>query len=134
MYTGGCLCGAIRFEILGPIRNVIHCHCSMCRKAQGGAFATNGIVRATDFRLLSGAENLNGYEATPGEVRHFCRICGSPVMSRSDERPDQIRLRLGSIESDIEERPGAHVFVSSKANWDVICDSLPQYDSYEPDR
>lgn len=134
MYTGGCLCGAVRFEISGPIENIIYCHCSQCRKAQGSAFATNGIVRAEQFRLVSGDDMLTGYEATPGETKYFCKVCGSPILSRSQARPGQVRVRLGTIDSDITERPMAHLFVGSKANWDGIFDELPQYESHEPER
>lgn len=134
MYSGGCLCGAVRFEIHGGIRNIVKCHCSRCRRAQGSAFATNGVVRAEDLCMLSGADALSGYESSPGQVQYFCRTCGSPIMSRSDARPDEVRIRVGSINSDIMERPIAHIFVTSKANWDEITDDLPQYEGYEPGR
>ncbi len=134
MYKGGCLCGVVQFEIGGPIRNIVHCHCSRCRKAQGTAFATNGIVSASDFRILSGEDALAGYESSPGQTKYFCRVCGSPIMSKADSRPDQVRVRLGTIESDIEERPMAHIFVTAKANWEEISGDLPQYESYEPGR
>jgi hypothetical protein len=55
-------------------------------------------------------------------------------MSKTVTKPDEIRVRLGAIESDIEERPGAHIFVSSKANWEEIGGGLPQYTAYEPNR
>lgn len=134
MYTGGCLCGCVRFEIRSRIRNIVYCHCSMCRKAQGSAFATNGNVRASDFVLLSGQEKLSRYESSPGQVRYFCAICGSPVYSSNATRPEQIRVRLGTIESNIDERPIAHIFAASKANWDTITDALPQFAGYEPNR
>lgn len=134
MYIGGCLCGAVRFEIHGPIRNIVYCHCSQCRKAQGSAFASNGVVQAADFSVVSGAELLKGFEATSGQTKYFCSTCGSPIISKSQARPGEVRVRLGTIESDIEERPGAHIFVSSKANWEHIVGDLPQYDSYEPGR
>jgi hypothetical protein len=134
MYTGACLCGAVRFEIHGGIRNIVKCHCSRCRRAQGSAFATNGIVAAKGFVFVSGEDNLTGYQSTPGQVKYFCRTCGSPVLSRSEAHPEQVRVRLGTVESDIVERPMAHIFVSSKANWDEICDELPQYDAEEPGR
>lgn len=133
-YTGGCLCGAVRFAISGPIRNIVYCHCSRCRKAQGSAFATNGIVADSDFKLLAGAAALTAYESTPGQSKYFCGICGSPILSRSAARPKQVRIRLGSIDSDIEERPVAHIFATSKANWEEIAGDLPQYEAYEPGR
>lgn len=134
MYVGGCLCGAIRFEIHGKIHNIVYCHCSQCRKAQGSAFATNGIVKAKDFRIVSGTDLLTGYESSPGQMKYFCKICGSPIMSRSEARPDQVRIRLGTVESDITERPLAHIFATSKAGWEEIADDLPQYEAYEPGR
>jgi len=134
MYKGGCLCGAVRFEITGAIRNIVYCHCSQCRKAQGSAFATNGIVGADAFKFVSGETELTGFESSPGQVKHFCRRCGSPILSKSTARPDEVRVRLGSIESDIDERPCAHIFATSKANWEDICGELPQYTAYEPGR
>lgn len=134
MYKGGCLCGKVRFTISGPVENIVHCHCSRCRRSQGSAFATNGNVNAADFKLLSGSELLTAYESTPGQKKYFCKVCGSPIMSKSVQTPDKIRLRIGTIESDIEERPTAHIFVTSKANWEEISGDLPQYESYEPGR
>jgi len=134
MYTGGCLCNRVRFTISGAIRNIVYCHCSRCRKAQGSAFAANGIVAAEHFQLVHGEADLSGYESSPGQTKYFCKHCGSPILSRNISRPDQVRVRLGSIESDILERPMAHIFVSSKANWENICGDLPQYESYEPGR
>jgi hypothetical protein len=134
MYEGGCLCNRVRFQITGPIRNIVHCHCSRCRKAQGSAFATNGIVDAAHFHLLAGADALSAYESSPGQTKHFCKHCGSPILSRNTARPEQVRVRLGTIESDISERPMAHIFVTSKANWEDICGELPQYETYEPGR
>lgn len=134
MYQGGCLYGAVRFEITGGIRNIVYCHCSQCRKAQGSAFAANGIVQADDFRVVAGQDALKAYESSPGKAKYFCKICGSPIMSRSASRPDQVRIRLGTVESEIDERPVAHIFATSKANWEEICGDLPRYEGYEPDR
>lgn len=134
MYTGGCLCGAVQFEIHGGIRNIVHCHCSQCRKAQGSAFATNGIVERQDFVFVSGEELLTGYEATPGQTKYFCNRCGSPILSCSVERPTQVRVRLGTIDTPIHERPEAHIFVTSKANWEELGADLPEYEGHEPGR
>lgn len=134
MYQGGCLCGAVRFTISGGIRNIIYCHCSECRKAQGSAFAANGIVVADKFMLVCGEAALTGYESTPGQTKYFCKHCGSPIMSKNISKPDQVRVRLGTIESDIVERPQAHIFVTSRANWEDICGDIPQYEGYEPNR
>lgn len=133
-YIGGCLCGEVRFEITGEIQDIVYCHCSQCRKAQGSAYATNGNVDVKAFKFISGERELTGYKSSPGQTKYFCKHCGSPIISKSKSSPDKVRVRLGTIETDISERPGAHIFASSKANWEEIEGSLPQYDSYEPNR
>jgi len=133
MYKGSCLCGKIRFEITGKIEDIVCCHCSLCRKAQGSAFATNGNLDADKFVITSGNDQLTAYEVTPGQTKYFCKTCGSPVLSRNTDYPDKVRVRLGTIESDISERPVAHIFVASKANWEELPGDLPQYDEYIPE-
>jgi len=134
MYTGSCLCGKVRFEISSEIQRIIYCHCSQCRKAQGSAFATNGNVDMQGFKFISGESELTGYESSPGQTKYFCKHCGSPIISTSTSNPNKVRVRLGVIESDITERPTAHIFVTSKANWEDIEGDLPKYETYEPGR
>ena len=134
MYLGKCLCGEVEIRIDGDISDIIHCHCSLCRKNSGTAFATNGFINASDFEILSGAENLSTFTFKPGRHRHFCRHCGSPVYSANEQDPARYRIRLGILDSDITERPISHNFVSSKANWEELDAALPRYDSFEPTR
>ena len=108
--------------------------CSQCRKVQGSAFATNGNVDKENFRFVSGENELTGYEANSDQTKYFCKHCGSPIMSVKKSEPDVVRIRLGTIESDITERPEAHIFVASKANWEEICGDIPKYDEFEPGR
>lgn len=130
MYTGSCLCGSVKFTISGKINNIVYCHCSKCRKAQGSAFATNGNVIANEFRFISGENNLTAYQSSATQKKYFCKTCGSPIMSKSTDKPDIIRIRLGTIESEIFEVPEAHIFVASKAHWETIDDDLPQFSEY----
>ena len=134
MYKGSCLCGKIRFEITSEIKDIIYCHCSQCRKAQGSAFATNGNIDIEAFKFTLGENKLTGYESSPGQTKYFCKNCGSPIISKNESSPNKVRVRLGVIESDITERPTAHIFVTSKANWEDINGDLPQYEAYEPNR
>lgn len=131
MYYGSCLCGAVTFNIISGIKDIVCCHCSLCRKAQGSAFATNGNVELKNFKFISGKNNITSFKATDTQSKIFCKTCGSPIMSKNSLTPDTIRIRLGTIESNIVERPEAHIFVSSKANWETISDNLPKYDEYE---
>jgi len=134
MYRGSCLCGELEVEITGPISSIIHCHCSLCRKSSGTAFATNGFVQSTDFTVVKGAEQLSHFAFKPGRLRHFCRNCGSPVYSSNADDPTRFRIRLGILNSDIIERPLSHNFYSSKANWEDLDADLPRYNRFEPGR
>ncbi len=134
MYNGSCLCGAVEVEITGNISSIIHCHCSLCRKSSGTAFATNGFVQATDFTVIKGAEQLSHFAFKPGRWRHFCACCGSPVYSSNEHDPTRIRIRLGILNSAITERPMSHNFYSFKANWEDLDADLPRYASFEPGR
>jgi hypothetical protein len=127
--TGGCLCGRIRYRITGPFGLVANCHCSMCRKAQGCAFATNAPVARTDFDLLQGAEALTEYESSEGKFRCFCRVCGSPIYSRRVADPSVVRVRFGTLDGDPGVRATIHFAVEAKAPWFEITDDLPRYDS-----
>ncbi|MDP5135555.1 GFA family protein [Rheinheimera baltica] len=134
MYRGSCLCGEIEVEITGPISSIIHCHCSLCRKSSGTAFATNGFVNSTDFTVVKGEAQLSHLAFKPGRLRHFCRNCGSPVYSSNADDPTRFRIRLGILNSDIIERPLSHNFYSSKANWEDLDADLPRYNRFEPGR
>ncbi|MDP2571989.1 GFA family protein [Vibrio penaeicida] len=134
MYKGSCLCGSVELSIQGKITDIIHCHCSLCRKSSGTAFATNGFVNTSDFEITKGKELLSFFEVKPGKKRHFCKQCASPIYSSNDENPSQIRIRLGILDSDIEEKPISHNFVTSKANWDSLNEELPHYERHEPSR
>ena len=130
--TGGCLCGGIRFRIDGPFGLVANCHCSMCRKAQGSAFATNAPVAREHFRLLQGAELITEYESSANKWRCFCRICGSPIYSHRLADPGVVRVRFGTLDGDPGVRATIHYAIDSKAPWVQITDSLPQIPERNP--
>ena len=134
MYHGKCLCGVVQISIAGSITDIIHCHCSLCRKNSGSAYATNGFIKNDDFTVVSGAENLAKFTFKAGRHRYFCAHCGSPVYSANEQDPTRLRIRLGILDSDITEKPISHNFVTSKANWEDLDEKLPRYEAFEPSR
>ncbi len=127
MLTGSCLCGGVKYEATGPLVAMARCHCVQCRKASGAEFATNGSVASDGFRIVAGRELLARWESSPGQFRVFCGRCGSPLFKEDKARPDHVRLRLGCLDSDQEQTPLFHVFVSQKPSWSQITDDLPEY-------
>ena len=98
----------------------------MCRKATGSSFATNMIVRAEDFVVVSGRALVKAFESSPDEYRHFCSECGSPIYGAALTRKGVVSVRCGALDTDPPIRPSVHVYVASKAPWFDICDQLPQ--------
>ncbi len=133
MIEGGCLCGGVRFRVDGKLGPAAFCHCTMCRRASGSAFASNAPARTAYFAWTAGAELVTEYESSPGKFRAFCSRCGSPLYSRRDDEPESRRLRLGTLDADPGRRPFAHFWVSEKAPWYTIEDKLQQYAAGTPD-
>ncbi|MBG6290444.1 MULTISPECIES: GFA family protein [Pseudomonas] len=132
MHSGGCLCGAVRFEIDGELAPVQVCHCSQCRKAQGGPFATNIPVDRAAFRLLGGESQLGEYRATADKKRVFCRTCGSPIYSARDALPETLRVRAGTLDEPVRTKLEAHYYVASRASWWPLEDNLPRHEGAKP--
>jgi hypothetical protein len=132
MQTGSCLCGAVKYEIAGELAPIQLCHCSMCRRASGTAFAANLPVRTADFRIVAGEANVKAYESRPGKERVFCGECGSPIISRSQGDPDMVRVRAGTLDDPAPTHVAFHFHVASKASWLPIADNLPQYPAARP--
>lgn len=126
-YTGSCLCGGIRYEINGEIGPIIQCHCQRCRKANGSAFATNAVIQKADFKIIQGEHLLKKYQSSATTERCFCAECASPIISIKAETPDSYRLRIGTLDTPLVQKPTQHIFTAYKAEWDTICDGLPQY-------
>ena len=126
MLKGSCLCGGIRYEIDAELTAVSNCHCGQCRKASGAAFGTGATIPTASFRFLAGEELLKEWESSPGKRRCFCGRCGSPILKRNDARPEILRLRLGTLDTDPGVKPSKHIYVGSKAPWVEIKDGLPQ--------
>jgi hypothetical protein len=128
-YTGSCLCGGIRYQLTAELGPIEVCYCAMCRKASGGPLATNAPVAAADFHVTAGAKLLKAYESSPGETRHFCGRCGSPLYSRRTDRPQVLRIRVGTINEPLNVRPSASYYTASICNWWEIQDALPRRES-----
>jgi len=126
MIRGSCLCGKVTYELRGFPQTMYYCHCGMCRKATGSSFATNMLARSDDFVIVRGRSLLKSYESSPGEYRHFCSGCGSPIYGEAAVRPGVVSIRCGTLDDDPGVRPVLHIHTASKSPWFTISDQLPQ--------
>lgn len=128
---GSCLCGAVTYEITAPLEFAGNCHCSICRKSNGAAYATWGILKPGSFKCTSGEEELQSYESSPGHTRCFCKRCGSPLVSMHSGEVGEVVL--ATVDGDPQVRPREHIFAGSKAVWHNITDGLPQHQAWPPE-
>ena len=129
--NGSCLCGAVRYEFEGPVECMASCHCSMCRKHHGAAFATYVGCPNERLRVTAGEEVLRTYASSPSVARRFCGTCGSSLFW-AEASGSHTWVAAGTLDVDPGARPTHHIFASTKAPWHTITDALPQFDEYPP--
>ena len=127
---GGCLCGAVRYELTLQPRHVYHCHCSICRKCQGALFPTYATVAREGFRIVRGADALSSYNSSPELRRDFCSRCGAHVYGEVEGDPDTVTFSVGTLDggADPGGRAGTerHIFWESRCGWYEPDDGLPR--------
>ncbi len=121
--TGGCLCGACRYETGAEPLNIRVCHCHICQKATGAAFYARVQV---PFDTLAITGPVAWYPSSPGLRRGFCPNCGTTLFSKRASG-NAIGLAMGSLDDPDWFRPTEHIWVSSKQAWIVLDDGLPQH-------
>jgi hypothetical protein len=121
--TGGCLCGAIRFEVAEPATDAGYCHCTRCQRRTGTAASAQARIDAHTLRLLQGDDLLKCWRHPDGgHEKCFCRECGAHLFSRSPENPTYVSVRMGAFDGDPGVRPTWRSFVDYAAPWEPIPD------------
>ena len=123
MHKGSCLCGAVKFEVPGPLANPNACHCTNCRKSTGH-YLVSTEVKKSDLKL-TGAENVTWYPSSQKVRRGFCTTCGSVLFFDPPHR-DWIAISMGAFEKPTNAKMDLHIFVDDKGDYYDINDGLPQ--------
>ncbi len=130
--TGGCGCGAVRFEVTEPFVSALYCHCTRCQRRSGTAASANARVVPGSVRITAGEEELRVWAPAGGSEKLFCGLCGSALFAR---RPGAEigGVRLGAIDGDPGIRPQWHQYVAYAASWEELPDDgLPRYAEAAP--
>ena len=127
MIQGSCTCGQCSFESSGEMFDVLHCHCSNCRKLTGSVFATYGAVLLDHFQWLCDPASMTEIHTSRDVVRYFCNTCGSMMASTDEKEQNKIYLSVGVLDSGANVKPEYHQYVASKVHWYEIKDELPQF-------
>jgi hypothetical protein len=118
-HTGSCLCGAVAYEVEGPLREVIGCHCTQCRK-QTGHYMAATAAKLDKFRIVKD-EGLRWYRSSDMAERGFCQICGSTLFWQGKGR-DYVAIAAGSVDGETGQRIAFHIFCADKGDYYDITD------------
>jgi len=129
--TGECFCGEISYQIDGVLRDARSCHCSRCRKAFSSQASAYALVEAQDFQWLSGEELLTSYVGEHGFGFQFCKKCGSTLCGVFKGTVHGVTL--GCVNGDPKIEIGRHIYVGSKASWEVLPEGGIQYQEGVPE-
>ena len=124
---GGCLCGAVTYEITGPLRNSMACHCVQCRKTSGHFVSASAALK-TDLKVCDNG-GLKWYQSSPNARRGFCCECGSSLFWDLEGR-DLMGIMSGTLDGSTGIETSSHIFVAMKGDYYSLEDTLPKYDGY----
>ncbi len=131
--TGGCMCGAVRYETTGDPFGVIHCHCHSCRKHNGGPIVTLAGFKSGQVTFEGDERKI--YESSPGVGRAFCGKCGTPLTWEGDggELGPIFEFHISTFDNPEVLVPSAHAFYPERITWMDIADNLPRYEGFSGD-
>jgi len=128
---GECFCGGIQYQIDGSLRDARSCHCSRCRKAFNAQASAYALVDDQEFQWLAGEDMLTSYIGEHGFGLQFCQKCGSTLCGVYNGAVHGVTL--GCVNGDPEIEIGRHIFVASKAEWEVMPEGVVQYAEGPPE-
>jgi len=129
--TGGCLCGAVRYETMGTPLRVAHCHCERCRRSTGAAFAT-GVCFPVKAVTWKRGEPVS-YQSSKSFARLFCSRCGSSVAQHNLAAGTMWPL-AGTLDRPEFVIPEFHMFIEEQLSWVKLDDGLPCHSTFAPTR
>ena len=132
-FSGGCLCGAVRYLCSGEPAMAGHCHCVDCRRSSGSGHSSHLAVPAGSLQV-TGELRAYASPADSGNIveRAFCPTCGAPVYSKNVGMPDLVFLRASSLDDPEVFAPQMVVYASRAPSWDRIGGGLPTFDVMPP--
>jgi len=122
--NGGCLCGSVRYEVKGPLRDIVNCHCSMCQKLHGN-FGAHTKARKVNIKITNN-DGLSWYKTSEIARRGFCQKCGSSLFWEPYNL-DATGIIAGSLDGPTGLKTMGHIFVGEKPGFYEITDDNPQF-------
>ncbi len=114
-HEGGCLCGAVRFDVTGPPKWTAWCHCHSCRKHTGAPVSAFAGFERERVRITQG--EIAKFVSSPGVKRGFCASCGSTLTYEGDRWPTEMHFHVGALDHPEAFEPDGEAFVDERLPW-----------------
>ena len=127
--TGGCACGAIRYECSGDPAMALNCYCRDCQRSGGAAMASVMVMPKDNVKILKGEASFHEVVADSGKKvsRGFCANCGSPLFTKLESFPTVLGIKAGSLDDPNQFKPGMNVYTSSAPTWAPISEGPKKF-------
>ena len=132
-WTGGCLCGTVRYRLASKPFDAGWCHCRTCQLNSGSPAMVFASVALADYGFEAGEAAVRKVDSSSFGHRVFCGNCGTPLYTHVDHQPDTIDFSVTTLDEPGRVSPGFHIFWSSRLPWMQIEDGLPKHDRFRPD-
>ncbi len=124
IHSGGCQCGAMRYQFDAPLRDIAHCHCTVCRRTSGGIVTTWLTVPLAGFRWLAGTPSQ--YVSSASCTRSFCPHCGAQLTLFTSLSPATLDITVATLDQPERAPADRHIWVQSRLPWLHLDEHLPK--------
>lgn len=133
-YSGGCLCGSVRFSCTAEPEFTFYCHCTDCQRTGGSPFSVELMISSESFDVQGKLQTHTVVgDSGKGVHRHFCPKCGSGIFLECDADPGYVFLKAGAIDDAGWVKPDMHIFTATEQPWVSVADSLPRHERMPPE-
>src|ERR1044072_606715 len=130
--AGGCLCGTVRYQLIGEPSDAGWCHCRTCQLSSGSPAMAFACVRLEEWRWTEGEDRVRSLRSSNFGHREFCGECGTPLRVQVDHQPDTIDFPIVTLDEPDDVRPEFHIFFGSNVAWFDTVDDLPRHEKFRP--
>ena len=137
IHHGGCLCGAVRYEVEGSSVIIAHCHCVACQRVTGAGHSTGAMFPDSKVRL-TGRIGEYTYDSEHGNrvTKVFCPVCGSPILGHNTAMKGHVTMSLGTFDDSSDMKPQVAIFTRNQKPWDTMDPGLATFEAqphWQPD-
>ncbi|HEV2595048.1 MAG TPA: GFA family protein [Sphingomicrobium sp.] len=132
-WTGGCLCGAVRYELQSTPFDCGWCHCRTCQLNSGAPAMVFASVPGEDLVWTQGADKVKSVRSSSFGRRTFCGECGTPFLMKVDHQPETVDFSVATLDQPDTIVPTFHIFWESRIGWFAPDDKLPRHEKFRPD-